>query len=254
MNHGVAAMLLLATWAGAGPAHGQDTTRLASSGTSTRGSSPSPAATRDRARPRVEAALRVEVRLGARALRVLRGADTLQVMRVAVASGDELRVGGRRWRFRLAPGTRTVLAKRVAPVWIPPDWHYAEEALAQHLELRRWPAAGVRLADGRRLLLRDSVVGVLTDGDPYFNALPIDEHIVFGGRLYIPPLGSHNRQVAGALGRYALDLGDGYLLHGTLDAARLGTASTHGCVQLADDDLAWLFANVPVGTRVVIRR
>jgi lipoprotein-anchoring transpeptidase ErfK/SrfK len=27
---------------------------------------------------------------------------------------------------------------------------------------------------------------------------------------------------------------------------------THGCVRLADDDIEWLYENVPVGTKVYI--
>lgn len=206
-----------------------------------------------RTRPHDAAPIRIDVALRERTLRVLRGDDTLRVMSVSVASGDELRLGVRRWRFRLPPGPRTVRAKQMEPVWTPPDWHYAEEAGLQHLDLRQFPRTGVRLADGRRLVMRDSVLGVLTDGDPYFNALPIDEHIVFGDVLYIPPLASRNRRIAGALGRYALDVGDGFLLHGARDPQSIGTATTHGCVQLTDDDLAWLFAVVPIGTRVLVR-
>lgn len=203
--------------------------------------------------PREVDPIRIDVTLRERTLRVLRGDDTLRVMAVSVASGDTLRHGVRRWRFLLPPGPRIVRAKQMEPIWTPPDWHYAEEAAIQHLALRQFPRAGVRLVGGRRVVLRDSVLGVLTDGDPYFNALPLDEHIVFGNVLYIPPLTSRNRRVAGALGRYALDMGDGYLLHGARDAQSIGTATTHGCVQLADDDLAWLFAVVPLGTHVMVR-
>jgi lipoprotein-anchoring transpeptidase ErfK/SrfK len=33
----------------------------------------------------------------------------------------------------------------------------------------------------------------------------------------------------------------------------VGTASSHGCVRLTGDALAWVFAHVPVGTVVTIR-
>ena len=42
-------------------------------------------------------------------------------------------------------------------------------------------------------------------------------------------------------------------IHGTNQAARLGTPNSHGCVLLSDDDVADLFARVPAGTPVYLR-
>ncbi len=47
-------------------------------------------------------------------------------------------------------------------------------------------------------------------------------------------------------------LSDGLLLHGTPHAGSIGASVTHGCVRLADDDIQWLYDNVPVGTKVYI--
>lgn len=199
------------------------------------------------------ARIRLEVSLRKRMLWVVDGTDTLRAVPIAVASGRTLQYGGRRWRFRLSPGIRTVQVKRERPLWVPPDWHYVEAAQSQDLRIRTLPSRGVRLRDGRRLLVLDSVVGVITDGDPYFNPLPVDEHIVFDSVLYIPPVGTLNRQLEGELGQYALDLGDGYLLHGTRDRTSIGTATTHGCIRMGDDDLAWVFAHTPVGAIVRVR-
>jgi lipoprotein-anchoring transpeptidase ErfK/SrfK len=55
-----------------------------------------------------------------------------------------------------------------------------------------------------------------------------------------------------SLGDFALSLGDGYLIHGTLYQRLLGRSVTHGCVRLGDDDLAAVYRAVPVGTRVYI--
>jgi lipoprotein-anchoring transpeptidase ErfK/SrfK len=82
--------------------------------------------------------------------------------------------------------------------------------------------------------------------------LPDDEEIVFDGTLFVPPFGTANRRIAGELGRYKLDLGDGYLLHGTRDADSVGGASTHGCLRLRADNLELLYRGVPVGTDVYI--
>jgi lipoprotein-anchoring transpeptidase ErfK/SrfK len=85
-----------------------------------------------------------------------------------------------------------------------------------------------------------------------FSPLPDEEHIVFNDTLYIPPIVTTNRHVPGELGRYALDLGDGYLIHGTNNPSSIGQAVTHGCIRLGDDDIAWLYRNVPTGAAVHI--
>jgi lipoprotein-anchoring transpeptidase ErfK/SrfK len=55
-----------------------------------------------------------------------------------------------------------------------------------------------------------------------------------------------------SLGQYALYLGDGYLIHGTLYQRLLGRSVTHGCVRLGDEDLEAVFNAAPIGTRVYI--
>jgi L,D-transpeptidase catalytic domain len=54
------------------------------------------------------------------------------------------------------------------------------------------------------------------------------------------------------LGAYAMDLGDGYLIHGTLYTRALGLSITHGCVRLGDEDLETIYRKVRVGTAVYI--
>jgi L,D-transpeptidase YbiS len=54
------------------------------------------------------------------------------------------------------------------------------------------------------------------------------------------------------LGDYALYLGDGYMIHGTLYQRYLGRAITHGCIRLGDDDLERVYRSAPVGTQVMI--
>ena len=119
--------------------------------------------------------------------------------------------------------------------------------------VRQLPRTGFTLSDGRRLAIRDSIVGLVMPRDTVFAQLPLDEHVVFDSTLFIPPIGTRNRTLTGELGRYALDLGNGYLLHGTTDQRSIGSASTHGCIRLADGDLAWLYENVPLGSTVIVR-
>ncbi|PYS95026.1 MAG: L,D-transpeptidase [Acidobacteria bacterium] len=54
------------------------------------------------------------------------------------------------------------------------------------------------------------------------------------------------------LGAYAMDLGDGYLIHGTLYTRALGLSITHGCVRLGDQDLETVYRKVRIGTPVYI--
>jgi len=54
------------------------------------------------------------------------------------------------------------------------------------------------------------------------------------------------------LGDYAMDLGDGYLIHGTLYPRALGLSVTHGCVRLGDDDLDTVYHTARIGTPVYI--
>lgn len=196
--------------------------------------------------------LRIVVSLQDRHLWAIVGDDTALSTVVAVAKGTTLDFAGKEWTFKTPRGVRTVLDKQADPVWQPPDWLYAETAAEYGLLLSHMPDRGtVTLSDGRRLAVRDNAVGVIdTTGE--FAALPLDEHIVFDGTLFIPPLGTANRKINGELGKYRLDLGDGYLLHGTPYKDSIGMAATHGCIRLGDDDIQWLFDHVPVGTRVYI--
>jgi hypothetical protein len=206
----------------------------------------------ERARAMRARGFRLVVSLFDRRLTALVDGDTLMTARVAVASNGILAYQGKRWRFRTPRGLRRVLRKDSVPVWVPPDWHYYEVAKQHRFAVRRLPAdTPVALGAGRWLVVRDSVAGVV-DPDSGFAALPTDEEIVFDSTLYIPPLGTRNRQIAGELGRYRLDLGDGYMLHGTPEQASIGHAATHGCIRLRDEDVEWLYRVVPIGTRVYV--
>lgn len=178
--------------------------------------------------------------------------DTLRSAAVAVAKDEALEYAGRTWTFRTPRGQRTVRFKQEDPVWTPPDWHYAEVARDYGLKMRHLPKRGsVKLKDGSRLSVRDSVVGITKPGEEW-EPLPIDYEVVFEKTLFVPPVGTKNRIIEGQLGKYKLDLGEGYMLHGTPYQSTVGTAVTHGCVRLRDDDIEWLYENVPVGTKVYI--
>lgn len=68
----------------------------------------------------------------------------------------------------------------------------------------------------------------------------------------VPPPDSPERYEPGVLGDYALALGGGYLIHGTLYQRYLGMPVTHGCVRLGDEDLESIYRNLEIGSRVYI--
>ncbi|MDZ7344441.1 MAG: L,D-transpeptidase [candidate division KSB1 bacterium] len=70
--------------------------------------------------------------------------------------------------------------------------------------------------------------------------------------LPVPSPNAAERFEAGVLGEYALELGDGYLIHGTLYKRMLGMPVTHGCVRLGDEDLRIVYQNLQLGAKVFI--
>jgi hypothetical protein len=195
---------------------------------------------------------RIVVSLFDRRVWVMNGDDTLRSAPAAVAMDSTLAFAGHVWKFDTPRGKRTVRGKSENPLWIPPDWHYAEVAKENHLALARLPLKGsVKIANGRKLQVRNQQIGVIVP-DSGWVPLPLDEEVVFDDTLYMPPLGTKNRRIYGELGSYRLDMGDGYLIHGTPEESTVGDAVTHGCVRLKEDDITWLYANVPNGTSVYI--
>ncbi len=70
--------------------------------------------------------------------------------------------------------------------------------------------------------------------------------------LPVPEPYARERYEPGVLGDYALSLGDGYLIHGTLYQRFLGLPVTHGCVRLADRELEIVYHTLQVGSKVFI--
>jgi len=212
-----------------------------------RRSSPNPV----RTRAEKDRAYRVVVSLEERRLWVISQQDTIMSAPVAVGSGARLSGLGNTWVFQTPKGVRTVQRKVVNPVWTPPDWMYVETAKENGLRVMPLKAnKPYTLRDGRKLVIRNGYVGVLVG--TRFYPVPVDEHIVWDDILFIPPMGTKNRRVERELGRYALDTGNGYLLHGTPYEDTIGQNVSHGCVRLHDEDITWLHQYVPVGTRVYV--
>jgi hypothetical protein len=196
--------------------------------------------------------LHISVSLDERKLFVVAGQDTVLEAPIAVGSGDRLVFGEKAWQFDTPRGIRSVRGKDEDPKWIPPEWHYAETAKEYGLKLvplslnKPYPISG-----GRKIAFQDGEAGIIHP-DSGFMFLPVEEEIVFDETLFIPPVGSKNRQIQGQLGKYKLDTGGGILLHGTPFQNSIGKAATHGCLRLRDEDIEWLYSYVPVGTKIYI--
>ena len=184
-----------------------------------------------------------------------KGNEVLFTTQVATGSGKSLvKEGGHdTWKFETPRGRLVVERKDVDPVWVPPDWHYIEQARKRGLGL-------IRLNRGQTIPAPDGIVTVsgsdVVKRTPDGREIPLEatdgREIVVGGNIVIPPFGTNQRQYKGVLGTHRLYLGDGYGLHGTNQPHTIGQAVSHGCVRLRNEDIETLFRMVPLRTPVYI--
>jgi lipoprotein-anchoring transpeptidase ErfK/SrfK len=114
--------------------------------------------------------------------------------------------------------------------------------------------SGRALSDpvGHRLWVFDTPRGEFTIRNKYPNPVWIKPDWAFLEEGEPIPRNLAARLAPEELGAYAMDLGDGYLIHGTLYERALGLSITHGCVRLGDRDLESVYRTVRVGTPVYI--
>ena len=196
--------------------------------------------------------LRILVATEGRGLWLMR--DTVVLFRAPIAVGTEepFEWEGKRYDFTTPIGQRKVMAKDTAPLWVPPDWHYFEVAAeknAQVVNVRK--GQRYRLADSTVIEMRGDDVGRVNRFGNFWPFTPGAE-IVFDNKVFVPPLGSRQRQVPEVLGTHKLVLGDGYLIHGTDQEDSIGEAVSHGCVRMYNEDVQRLYQMVPIGTAVYI--
>lgn len=195
------------------------------------------------------------VSIAERKLWLKQGSKTLFQAPVATGSGKEFVSGTSRYRFQTPRGRLVVRLKEVDPAWVPPDWHYQEQARKRGLgvvKLSRNESVptgdgGSIFASGSELVKRmpDGTVVSLGGGRE-------DREVVAGGNIIIPPFGTNARRYEGVLGTRRLNLGDGYGIHGTNKPETVGQAVSHGCVRMRNEDIERLFEMVPVGTPVYL--
>ena len=185
-----------------------------------------------------------------------RGNEVLFETQVATGSGKTLvsGSGGRQYKFETPRGRLVVQEKEVDPAWVPPDWHFQEQANKRGLGLARMTRGSVIPAGGGAVVAvsGSEVVKRYPDG----REIPLEatdgREIVVNGNIIIPPFGVNQRRYKGVLGTRRLVLGDGYGIHGTNAPETIGRSVSHGCVRLRNEDIETLFEMVPVGTPVYI--
>ena len=183
--------------------------------------------------------------------------SVLFTTQVATGSGKilEASASGSHWKFETPRGRLVVQGKDEAPAWVPPDWHYVEQARKRGLGIVRLNRGQtIAAGDGSQITVQgtdvvkrypNGRVVALSDGKE-------GREIVAGGNIVIPPFGTNQRKYKGVLGTHRLDLGDGYALHGTDNPASIGHSVSHGCVRLRNEDIDKLYSMVEVGTPVYI--
>jgi lipoprotein-anchoring transpeptidase ErfK/SrfK len=184
------------------------------------------------------------------------GNQVLFETQVATGSGKTLIAGsgGKQYKFETPRGRLTVQEKEVDPAWVPPDWHFQEQANKRGLGLARMTRGSVIPAGGGAVVaVRGSeVVKRFPDGREVPLEATDGREIVVNGNIIIPPFGVNQRRYKGVLGTRRLVLGDGYGIHGTNAPETIGRSVSHGCVRLRNEDIEKLYDMVPVGTPVYI--
>lgn len=114
--------------------------------------------------------------------------------------------------------------------------------------------SGVRLVDPRdgREWVFDTPQGELRILRKVKNPVWVKPDWAFIEEGMEPPRGMRARIDDYSLGEYGLYMRDGYIIHGTVFKTLLGKRVTHGCIRLGDEDLEFVYKNVPAGARVFL--
>ncbi len=184
------------------------------------------------------------------------GKEVLFEAPVATGSGKEL-VGGSagQWRFETPRGRLMVKGKDENPAWVPPDWHYVEQAHKKGLGIMHLaPGQTITTSDGAVLTTQNGeVVRRYGGGSTVSLGTGVEgKEIVANGNIVIPPYGTTARRYMGVMGTRRLELGDGYGIHGTDHPESIGQSVSHGCVRMRNEDIEKLYPMVAVGTPVYI--
>jgi lipoprotein-anchoring transpeptidase ErfK/SrfK len=208
-------------------------------------------------------------------LYVRRGGVTVFDAVCSTGKGTTLAVDGKTLVFDTPIGKFHIKQKEENPLWVPPDWHFVEEAQKNAMHVVHLNPGGAIDADtgqpatsqpssgiwswlggasptGSRRVLRVQGDTVVEDVNGVRYVLPPGKTIVAGNTIVVPPVNTVQRHYDKVLGKFRLELGDGYGIHGTDEPEKLGHSVSHGCVRLGDDDIARLYQIANVGDEVII--
>ena len=163
-----------------------------------------------------------------------------------------------RLRKRAARAVETLEAVRPRGLYIVVDSYRNRLSLFKNGELLRSAVCST----GTGIVLRDP-----RNGRTWIFDTPLGERVIerktknpvwakpdwaFIEEGQLPPTDPNERFDGFSLGDYALYMGEGYIIHGTLFPSLLGRRVTHGCIRLGDEDLEFVYRNAPIGTRVFL--
>ncbi len=209
-------------------------------------------------------------------LYVRRNGQTVFQAVCSTGKGTTLAVDGKTIVFDTPIGKLHIIAKDENPQWVPPDWHYVEEARKNGMRVVRLdpgqsidsrtgqpvsakPDQGVwSWLNGRSnsntsnpvLKVRGDTVVEVSNGVE--RELEPGKTIVAGDAIVVPPVNTKQRHYDKVLGKFRLEMGNGYGIHGTDEPDKLGQSVSHGCVRLGDADIEQLYSIANVGDTVII--
>jgi len=171
----------------------------------------------------------------------------------ASASGEDEKILARR-----AAAAKTLERLRPRGVYIVVDSYRNRLRLYRDGELLRTAVCstgtGVVLRDPRngRQWVFDTPLGERVVERKVKNPVWAKPDWAFIEEGMLPPTDPNERFDPNSLGDYALYIGDGYIIHGTLFKTLLGRRVTHGCIRLGDEDLEFVYRHTPIGSRVFL--
>jgi lipoprotein-anchoring transpeptidase ErfK/SrfK len=208
-------------------------------------------------------------------LYVRRGGQTVFEAICSTGKGTTLAVDGKTIVFDTPIGKLHIISKDENPQWVPPDWHYVEEARkngmrvvqlnpGQSIDSRTgqpavskpdegvwsWLHGNANTSSNPVLKVRGDTVVEVNNGVE--RELEPGKTIVAGDAIIVPPVNTKQRHYDKVLGKFRLEMGNGYGIHGTDEPDRLGQSVSHGCVRLGDADIEKLYQIANVGDTVII--
>lgn len=208
-------------------------------------------------------------------LYVRRNGQTIFEAVCSTGKGTTLAVDGRTVLFDTPIGKLHIISKDENPQWVPPDWHYVEQAHkngmrvvhlnpGQSIDARTgqpvsskpdegvwsWLSGGNNAPSNPVLKVKGNTVVEVSNGVE--RELEPGKTIVAGDAVIVPPVDTKQRHYDKVLGKYRLEMGNGYGIHGTDEPDKLGQSVSHGCVRLGDADVERLYQIANVHDTVII--